>query len=197
MDTESVPENICEQVFERDGHRCWLCYHESTLHIAHQIDAAAFHPFYQFRANGLGTIPSSITNLAHPDNLFPFCANCHEGYDAAFPDWVLIPDKNTLQKYIDHENNYQQRYLISQKSPSSVPPRSLPNIDRSEILYHPLIITQITTKCYLSGDKNWPRHWLGEPTTTIHRAAHRGLFNSTSIHPMRLGHASGKGARQW
>ena len=116
------------------------------------------------------------------------CVYCHEGYDAAFSDWVLIPDKETLRTYIDHEkNDYEQRYLVSKKS-CSVPPRCLPFIVRNKILYHPLIITQPTVvRNYLRGDTHWPKRWLGEPTTVIHRAVCHGLFNSNPIQPLRLG----------
>jgi hypothetical protein len=90
--------------------------------IVHQIpadDGYGGTAFSHFQADK--TIPSldkSVTS-SHPDNLFALCANCREGYDAAFPDWVLIPDEETLHKYIDHEkNDYEQRYLVSQKSHS-------------------------------------------------------------------------------
>ena len=123
--------------------------------------------FSRFRENA--TIPSLTANPSHPENLFPLCVYCHEGYDAAFSDWVLIPDsKETLHTYIDHEkNDYEQRYLVSQKS-CSVPPRSLPFIVRNKILYHPLIITQPTVvRNYLRGDTHWPKRRLGEPTTLL------------------------------
>lgn len=91
MDDSSYDESLIdytrEHVFERDGHACWLCNHESTLHIAHQIDSTAFRRFSQLQKDG--TIPSEVTNLSHVDNLFPLCPNCHAGYDAAFPDWIL------------------------------------------------------------------------------------------------------------
>lgn len=86
----------------------------------------------------------------------------------------------------------RKSFLVSQKSPSSVPPRTLPWI-QSSVLYHPLIITQ-RAKDYLHADTHWPKHCLGEPTTVIHRAASHGLFNATSIQPIRVGH--GKGARE-
>lgn len=35
--------------------------------------------------------------------------------------------------------------------------------------------------CNGKGETRWPLRWLGEPTTVIHRAAHRGLFDSTLI----------------
>ena len=183
MESANVSEQVSEEVFERDGRKCWLCNSEVDLHIVRQInDQTAFS---QIQENA--TIPSLISNPSHPDNLFPLCAYCHAGYDAAFSDWVLIPDKETLRKYIDHEkNDYEQRFLISQKY-RSVPPRSLPFIDRSKILYHPLIITQPTlVKDYLRGDTHWPKHWLGEPTTVIHRAVNHGLFNSNPVQPFRI-----------
>lgn len=186
-DITEVSEAIREKVFERDGHNCWLCGNESPIQISHQIDAAATHPFSRFRANG--TIPASVTSPNHIDNLFPLCANCHIGYDHTFPDWVLVPDEKTLQKYIDYEKrDYQKRYIASLNSPET-PPRSLPLLDRSKIFYHPLLTTEkspyVHLQWYLKGETRWPLRWLGEPTTVIHRAALRGLFDSTPIQPIQ------------
>ena len=135
MDSESVPEHTREFIFECDGERCWLCHFDSNIHIAHQIDAAAQYAFSQYHENGI--IPLETTNVCHRDNLFPLCPICHAGYDLSFPSWVLIPDGDTLQKYIYYEKkNYEERYLISKSSPSvRVPPWSLPKIDRNQVLY--------------------------------------------------------------
>ena len=54
--------------------------------------------FSRFRENA--TIPSLTANPSHPENLVPLCVYCHEGYDAAFSDWVLI-HMETLRTYID------------------------------------------------------------------------------------------------
>ena len=64
MDSESVPEHTREFVFERDGERCWLCHFDSTIHIAHQIDAAAQHAFSQYQENG--TIPLETIDVSYP-----------------------------------------------------------------------------------------------------------------------------------
>ena len=196
MDTTEISEHTRELVFERNGiENCWLCgtaSNASTIQISHQIDAAAIHSFSQFQANG--TIPASVTSPSHVDNLFPLCPNCHAGYNLTFPDWVMIPDTETLSKYIDYEkSDYKERSLISQKSHSIIPPRSLPLLNRNKIFYHPLIITEKFSENYVRWSKHgntlthWPKHWLGEPTTTIHRAARRGLFESTPIQAMSLG----------
>ena len=139
-----------------------------------------------------GTIPYSVDDHFHCDNLFPLCYECYWGYDRRFPEWLLIPDKETIQKFIDHEKmDYENRYLVSQTS--HPPPRSLPFIDRTKILYHPLMITQNTQIYYgicHSGDptnSSWPKNWRGEPTLTIHRAACCGLFDSSPIRPISLG----------
>ena len=198
--TESVSDTTREHVFERDGHACWLCKHETTLHIAHQIDAAASRRFSVFQDNG--TIPSKVTDPSHIDNLFPLCPNCHGGYDAVFPEWILIPDTETLQKYIDHEKiDYEERLFVSQNpSIGSVPLRSLPFINRHDVLYHPLIISQ-KYQDFLGSDRRhppqWPKRWLGEPTTTIHRAARRGLFESTPTQLIQLPGRCGRPGRAW
>jgi hypothetical protein len=46
----------------------------------------------------------------------------------------------------------------------------------------------MTAKNYLRGDTHWPKPWLGEPTTIIHRASNHGLFGSSNpIQSIRLG----------
>ena len=186
---KSVTESTRKDVFERDGRQCWLCNRDILgLHVAHHIDASEFHSFSRFQENG--TIPSVVTDPSHCDNLFPLCPHCHVAYSATFPQWVLIPDEETLQTYINHEkNDYEQRHsMVSSDSSDSVPPRSLPPIDRTKILYHPLIITH-QYKSLLANRFNslqWPKHWPGEPTTVIHRAARRGLFESTPVQPFRF-----------
>ena len=181
--TETVNKITCELVYRRDGKKCWLCNIHSPIRIVHQINdsEAAFPSFYMYKKNG--TIPSFVDNPSHPDNLVPLCYNCHAGFDITFPDWILIPDEATLRKYIEHEMmDYEERLLVSQTS--RPPPRSLPLLNRSEILYHPLIITQAFTN-YSRGA--WPKGWMGEPTTAIHRAARHGLFESTPVRPISLG----------
>ena len=76
---EDITESTRNNVFERDGHICWLCGDTSTtVNIAHQINAAASrHPFPLFQANGTIGIP----HLSHPDNLIPLCPTCHAEYD--------------------------------------------------------------------------------------------------------------------
>ena len=126
--------------------------------------------FSWFRENA--TIPSLTANPSHPENLFPLCVYCHEGYFFWLGSHTWC--KETLHTYIDHEKNlYEQRYLVSQKS-RSVPPRSLPFIVRNKFS----AITQPTVvRNYLPGDTHWPKRWLGEPATVIHRAAVcHGLF---------------------
>lgn len=193
MDRESVSEHTPELVLERDGENCWLCGSGIAIQISHQIDPAAIRPFAQFRANE--TIPAFVSSPSHVDNLFPLCSNCRTGYDLTFPDWVLVPDTETLNKYINHEKqNYEeryQRYLLS-PSPFPISPRTLPPLDRNKIFYHPLFTTEESAKFYLNGDTNWPKRWLGEPTTTIHWAARHDLFDSTPIRPISLGNG-----RQW
>ena len=100
-----------------DGRRCWLCEerHQKWLDICHQIDSADEEAFARLKAEG--TLPESLTDTSHKDNLFPLCVCCHRSYDAgSFTDWILTPDESTLQKYIGHEKeNYAYRqYLVSQ-----------------------------------------------------------------------------------
>ena len=189
-----VRARIREEVFKRDGRKCWLCNSENdNLHIAHQINADDQFPLYHINS----TIPSSIFETSHPDNLFPLCDTCHKGYDAGWSDWLIVPDKETLQKYIDHEKNdfeQRERYLLSQKSRSSsslsVPPRSLPLLNRNKILYHPLLLNEQAAKKYVRQDTHWPKHWLGEPTLIIHRSMYRSIFLDTAITT-----TSGRGVR--
>ena len=176
-DDDSIDDSIRAKVFERDGHVCWLCNHKYALVVAHQIDAAAFEHFFEFKKNG--TIPPTVSDLDHPDNLISLCANCRFGYDASFPDWLLIPDEETLQKYIDHEIfDYEVRKSLPVTAHKPPPIRSLPSIDRSTILYHPLIIMKDHT-AFTTHHPQWPKRWMGEPTTVIHRAARRGILEST------------------
>lgn len=195
MNTVSISDDTCERVYERDGYKCWLCDSPggTTLEVAHHIDAAAEFPFAMFRDNG--TIPHSINKTSHFDNIFPLCAHCHIGYGLrlTFPKWIIVPDEETIRKYIDHEkSDYEDRCLISKTLASRcpIPPRTLPLIDRSKVLYYPLFITQnpsFTKKILRLTSSNWPKSWLGEPTTTIHRAACRGLWESTPVKPITLG----------
>ena len=193
-DSTELEDCIRAKVFERDGHVCWLCNNkeEVQLEVAHQIDSAAIDRFSEYKANG--TIPPTVTNPDHPDNSIPLCANCHLSYDAKSPGWVLIPDAETLQKFIDHEKiDYEIRKSES-LSATVHRPRSLPSIDRSTILYHPLIITKNYTT-FTAHQPRWPKRWMGEPTTVIHRAARCGLFEST---PTRSFNLPGRGpGRAW
>ena len=178
----TIPEDICERVYERDGYKCWFCCSDDELRVVHHIDPFANNQFSMFLQEG--TIPHSVDNPFHPDNLFLLCRDCYFGYDHRFPEWLLIPDKETIQKFIDHEKmDYENRYLVSQTS--HPPPRSLPFIDRTKILYHPLMITHDELHCYNSiCDERWPKNWRGEPTVIIHRAARCGLFHSSPIRPI-------------
>jgi hypothetical protein len=117
-DLESIPEHTREQVFQRDGEKCWLCEKSfekgpKGLDIAHQINAVEKEAFARFKANG--TIPDNVMDPSHSDNLFPLCPNCHKSYDAgSFPGWILIPHTSILEKYIQHErDNYEYRHRIS------------------------------------------------------------------------------------
>ena len=200
-DLESVSDCTREQVFGRDGRKCWLCEEtvEKNLDIAHQIGAADEEAFSIFKDNG--TLP--VTDPSHSDNLFPLCTSCHRMYDAGgFPAWILVPDVTTLKKYIKHEKeNYDYRsqlISVSPGSPTCTPDRdfkfsrTLPILDRSKILYHPLIISPSLPLDWFKHSQ-WPKVWLGEPTTVIHRVARRGLLESTPIQPISLGKAPGRG----
>ena len=180
---EDVSETIRNLVFERDGDACWLCGETSTtVNIAQQINASAErHPFPSFTANGTIDIPF----LSHPDNLIPLCPTCHTQYDLSFPEWIMVPDSHTLNEYLKHENmDYDHRLLVS-KTSQNPPPRTLPIIDRTKILYHPIILS---TQFRLRRIENeWPRNWQGDPATVIHRAALRGLLDSNPIQPIFFG----------
>ena len=149
--------------------------------------------FFFFRFHDYGTIPSTVTDPSHHDNLIPLCPNCHAAYDAAFPEWILVPDEKTLQEYINHEKmDYEQRCTAS-----ITPPRSLPILDRRKILYHPFIITHKYHE-FLGPQSNppkWPKSWLGEPTTVIHRAL-RGVFESTPVQQFSFP-GRGRGRGKW
>jgi len=182
LELEGIPETTRDLIFERDGYACWLCGDTSHLNIAHQIHASAFrHPFPLFKENGTISIP----DLSHSDNLFPLCPSCHTGYNLAFPNWIMVPDADTLRKYLEHE---EEDYNYRQKSLESLP-RTLPSIDRTKVLYHPAILsTQF--QVHMSKVKpvsRWRKHWLGEPTTVIHRAAWHGLLDSNPIQQIRSG----------
>jgi hypothetical protein len=196
--SESVSEITRQQVFERDGTRCWLCEYsnQEVLNIAHQIEAVDEAELAIFKAEG--TLPDTITDPSHKDNLFPLCINCHVKYDTGFPSWILIPDESTLQKYIDHEKeNYEhRRYLISQAATTISTPKSLsrtlPIIDRSKVRYYPAIISPALSLRKFDFSR-WPKVWLGEPTTVIHRVARRGLLQSTPLRPISSSLGPGKG----
>jgi hypothetical protein len=186
-----LPDYIRRKVFQRDGEICWFCGTSYMLDISHQIDAVEEEAFARFQDNG--TLPGMMS-LSHEDNLFPLCRNCQARYDAGFPDWIIIPDVTTLKKYIRHEEeNYDyRRNLISQAT--TVPTdsesllRTLPIINRSKILYHPLIISSLLpSHTFNYNSCRWPKVWLGEPTTVIHRVARRGLLESTPVEPITLG----------
>jgi hypothetical protein len=180
---EGISESIRNHVFERDGYACWLCGETSTtVDIAHQIHASASkHPFPLFKANGTIDIPF----LSHCDNLIPLCPTCHAEYDLAFPEWIMVPDSHTLNRYLEHEkSDYDHRLLVSQTSQDSLP-RTFPSIDRNKVLYHPFILsTQFRLGRIMT---EWPKNWQGDPTTVIHRAASHGLLDSNPIQPIRLG----------
>jgi hypothetical protein len=186
----SVTKATRELVFARDGYECWLCGDVSptngTINITHQIHAAASnHPFPLFKANGTIAIP----NLSHQDNLFPLCTSCYTGYNLEFPEWIITPDTDTLNKYLEHEEEeYDHRLLVSQTSRTSLP-RTLPSIDRTKVFYHPAILSPNLQLQRFDVSK-WPKHWLGDPTTVIHRAAWHGLFDSNPIAPIRVGRKS-------
>jgi len=74
---ESVSENTRERVFERDGERCLLCEesYQKGLDISHQIEAAEEEAFARFKTDG--TLPDTVTDPSHKDNLFPLCSSCH------------------------------------------------------------------------------------------------------------------------
>lgn len=91
----------------------------------------------------------------------------------------------TLNRYLEHEEkDYNHRLHVSLSSQNSLP-RTLPSIDRMKVSYHPAILS--TQYRFGPEALQWPKHWLGEPTTVIHRAAWRGLLHSNPIEPVRLG----------
>ena len=193
FDLEDVDEHTRDVVLDRDGDACWLCGDTSTasINIAHHIHAAASkHPFPSLKDNGTIAIP----HLSHPDNLLPLCPTCHTKYDSTFPEWIMVPDVDTLKQYLEHEKeDYDHRLYISQTSQKFLP-RTLPSIDRTKVLYHPAILsTHLDLEMYFKS--KWPKHWLGDPTTVIHRAAWHGLLDSTPVQPVRLGF--GDRAFQW
>ena len=193
-----VSPSTYDRVLERDGECCWLCTNEphnimADVHVAQLIDTTSNQWFTQCQQNG--TIPTSVTNVDHQDNLVPLCPSCHSSFDdAGFPGMDFRPwHKKQIQKYIDHEkSDYEQRLLLS--NPNSPVPRSLPTIDRSTVLYHPLILTHHHSHLIQAPRSlQWPKPWLGEPTLAIHRAASRGILDSNPIRPFLLP----GGGRKW
>lgn len=188
--SESVSELTRQKVFERDGERCWMCESKirKILNIAHQIPAVEVEAFKNFKSDG--TLPATLTNLSHADNLFPLCSNCHNLYDiGAFPDWIMMPDIATIEKYITHEKqNYDSRLLLATQSTTSESNlrRTLPIINRTKVLYHPAIISPNLPLNTFKFSR-WPKNWLGEPTTVIHRVARRGLLESSPVQPIFVG----------
>ena len=186
--SDRIPESTRE-VFDRDGDECWLCGHKSeSINIAHQIHTAAWrHPFPAFISNG--TIPSRI-QLSHRDNLIPLCASCHVSYDAVYPEWIIIPRIDTLNQYIKHEKkDYDHRHIAAQSSGISIP-RTFPSINRTRVTYNPLIPSP---RVIVRDSSIWPKHWQGEPTTVIHRAAWNGLLAPNTVQavqPIRLGNGT-------
>lgn len=184
-DDEDITDTIRDAVFERDGDDCWLCGEVSHIHIAHQIAASAFrHPFPLFKANGTIDIP----DLSHPDNLIPLCPTCYVGYDSSFPDWIMVPDADTLRHYINYEKEDYERRQGSQGPGSlqgALQGRTLPSIDRTKVLYYPMILRDDFRLRRIEVD--WPKHWQGDPTTVIHRSAWHGILDSNPIRPIGLG----------
>jgi hypothetical protein len=184
FDDEDITESIRDAVFDRDGESCWLCGDETTgVNISHQIHAAAFrHPFSSFKANGTIGIP----DLSHPDNLIPLCGSCHIAYDMPFPEWIMVPDADTLRQFIDHELNDYERRQSPQAGSLQGQGRTLPDIDRKKVLYHPVVLyDKFNTTKKIATDR--PIHWQGDPTTVIHRSAWHGLLDSNPIQPIHLG----------
>ena len=176
-DSEDVTEGTRDEVFHRDGQACWLCGdNTTTVNIAHQIHAtAAKHPFLSFQENGTISLP----NLSHSDNLIPLCPTCHTAYDLAYPEWIMVPDTDTLNHYIEHEeNDYNHRKKDSH-------PRTLPSIDKTKIKYHPMILHPDFNLGRIRSSCKWPKQWLGEPTTVIHRVAWHGLLCSNPIRQLK------------
>jgi len=68
--------------------------------------------------------------------------------------------------------------------------RTLPIIDRSKVRYYPAIISP-SLPLERFNFSRWPKAWLGEPTTVIHRVARRGLLESTPVRPISLGPGRG------
>ena len=50
-----------------------------------------------------GIIPTSITPLAHQDNLIVLCYSYHAAFDHNPPYWIMLPPVKTIQQYIVHE----------------------------------------------------------------------------------------------
>ena len=51
----------------------------------------------------MGIIPTSITSLAHQDNLIVLCYSYHAAFDHNPPYWIMLPPVKTIQQYIVHE----------------------------------------------------------------------------------------------
>jgi hypothetical protein len=76
---------------------------------------------------------------------------------------------------------------LSKESYTETLHRTFPIINRKEILYHPLIISESLSLRRFDNSSPWPKVWLGEPATVIHRVARRGLLESTTVWPIRVG----------
>ena len=106
-----------------------------------------------------------------------------------------------LETYIEHEKeNFEYRCDLRSDSPETTTEsyltalhRTLPIINREKILYHPLIISKLLSLRQFDNSSHWPKVWLGEPTTVIHRVARRGLLESTIVQTITLGCQ----ARRW
>lgn len=132
----------------------------------------------------MNLLPASLTHLDHEDNLITLCGNCRTLYNTPVPHWVMIPDHDTLDKYIAHERaDFESRCTAAEQGISQ--PRTLPTIDRQSVRYYPFIMNR---SMQLPGNvqiSDWPMPWLGDPIAALVKGV-GGMFQPftemTTVH---------------
>jgi hypothetical protein len=116
-------EKLPGRIRQRDK-MCWLCEGNPGLDISHQINIAENEAFVDFRP--MEHFQSTLTHLMQ--TIYSRFAQMTK----FFPDWILIPDESTLEKYIQHEDeNYDYRCNLVPHWRESLQ-RTLPIIDRTQ-----------------------------------------------------------------
>jgi hypothetical protein len=91
-----------------------------SSNIIHDADVPFFQFIYYKERN---LLPTTLTHLAHKDNLILLCANCETEFDNSMPALTFIPTK--IEYFINYEvSDYERRTVAASsgvKKPRTVP----------------------------------------------------------------------------